>query len=83
MSWIRDPQTAGGGRSFVQFIEYNSFQTYLSIPKQLKIISIVFKWVPVTTAWRVFGLQMEKAANILNKQSLTADKGWSFILGVG
>jgi hypothetical protein len=23
------------------------------------------------------------AANILNKQSLTADKGWSYILGVG
>jgi len=42
------------------------------------------KWVPVTTAWRVHRLRMEKrspiwmvAGNILNKQSRTADKGWS------
>jgi len=42
------------------------------------------KWVPVTAAWRVFRLRMEErppiwkvAANILNKQSRTADKGWS------
>jgi hypothetical protein len=41
-------------------------------------------WVPVTTAWRVLRLRMEErppmwreAANILNKQSRTADKGWS------
>ena len=40
------------------------------------------KWVPVTTAWRVLRLRMEErpagmevAANILNKQSRTADKG--------
>jgi hypothetical protein len=48
------------------------------------------KWVPVTTAWRVFGLRMEErplirrvAANILNKQLRIADKGWSSNLGVG
>ena len=42
----------------------------------------IIKWVPVTTAWRVLRLQMEErlpvwrvAANILNKQSRTADKG--------
>jgi hypothetical protein len=47
-------------------------------------------WVPVTMAWCVLKLRMEErppiwriAANILNKQSRTADKGWSFILGVG
>ena len=41
------------------------------------------KWVPVTTAWRVLRLRMEErppiwrvAANILNKQSRTADNGW-------
>ena len=41
------------------------------------------KWVPVTTAWRILRLRMEEhppiwrvAANILNRQSLTADKGW-------
>ena len=48
------------------------------------------KWVPVTTAWRVLRLRMEErppiwrvAANKLNKQSQTADKGWSSGLGVG
>jgi len=48
------------------------------------------KWVPVTTAWRVLRLRMEErpptwrvAANILNKQSRTADKGWSSSLTVG
>jgi hypothetical protein len=41
-----------------------------------------YKWVPVTTAWRVLRLRMEErppmwrvAANILNKQSRTAEKG--------
>jgi len=48
------------------------------------------KWVPVTTVWRVLNLRMEErppiwrvAINILNKQSRTADKGWSSSLGVG
>ena len=48
------------------------------------------KWVPVTTACRVLRLRMEKrppiwrlAANILNKQSRTADKGWSSSLEIG
>ena len=47
-------------------------------------------WVPVTTAWRILRLRMEErppiwwaAANNLNKQSRTADKGRSFSLGVG
>jgi hypothetical protein len=46
--------------------------------------------VPVTTAWRVLRLRMEErpavwrvATYILNKQSRTADKGWSSSLGVG
>jgi hypothetical protein len=37
----------------------------------------------VTTAWRVLRLRMEETANILNKQSWTADKGWSSSLVVG
>ena len=48
------------------------------------------KWVPVTTAWRVLRLRVEErppmwrvAANILNKQSRTADKGWSSSLEIG
>ena len=47
-------------------------------------------WVPVTTAWRVLRLRIEErrpirrvAANKLNKQSRTADEGWSSSLGVG
>ena len=48
------------------------------------------KWVPVIMAWHVLRLQMEErppiwrvAANKLNNQSRTADKGWSSSLGVG
>jgi hypothetical protein len=44
----------------------------------------------VTTEWRVLRLRMEGSPpgtegswNILNKQSRTADKGWSSSLGVG
>ena len=44
----------------------------------------------VTTAWRVLSLRMEEeppiwslTANILNKQSRTAEKVWSSSLGVG
>jgi len=36
----------------------------------------------VTTAWHVLRL-WRVAANILNKQSQTADKGWSSSLGGG
>jgi len=42
------------------------------------------KWAAFTTAWRFLRLRMEErppirwvAANVLNKQSRTADKGWS------
>ena len=48
------------------------------------------KWVPVTMVWRVLRLQMKEqppiwrvAANILNKQSRKANKGWSSSFGVG
>jgi len=48
------------------------------------------KWVPVTRALRVLRLQMEERpliwrvpVNILNKQSRTAEKGWSSSLGAG
>ena len=49
-----------------------------------------FKWVPLTTAWRILRLWMEErppiwrvAANKLNKQSRTAYNGWSSSLGLG
>jgi len=48
------------------------------------------KSAPVTTAWRILRLRMEKrppiwrvTANISNKQSRTAEKRWSSSLGVG
>ena len=48
------------------------------------------KWVPVTMVCHILRLQMEEqppiwrvAANILNKQSRTADKGWSSSLEIG
>ena len=48
------------------------------------------KWVPVTTAWLVLRLRIKErapickvAANILNKQSRTADTGWYSSYGVG
>jgi hypothetical protein len=47
------------------------------------------KWVPMTMAWCILRLQMEEQlpiwrvdANVLNKHSQTADKGWSSSLGV-
>jgi hypothetical protein len=53
-------------------------------------LKIHLKSIPVTTAWRVLRLWMEEqpqmwrvAANMLNKLSRTADKGWSSSLGVG
>jgi hypothetical protein len=56
----------------------------------LSLLQTCCRWVPVTTAWRVLRLRMEErppiwsvAANILNKQSRTAEKGWSFSLGIG
>ena len=51
---------------------------------QLYVSAIHDKWVPVTAAWRVLRLWMEErppiwrvAANKLNKQSRTAEEGWS------
>ena len=52
--------------------------------------SVIHKWVPVTMACYILRLQIEEqpqirtaAANILNKQLQTAEKGWSSSLGVG
>jgi hypothetical protein len=36
----------------------------------------------VTTAWRVFRLGMEGNCEYMNNQSRTADKGWSFSVGL-
>jgi hypothetical protein len=51
-------------------------------------IYIQYQCVPVTTEWRVCKLRMEErppirrvAANVLNKQTRRADKGWYSNLG--
>jgi len=51
---------------------------------------VITTYVPVITAWCVLRLRTEErppiwrvAANILNKQSRTADEGWYSSLGVG
>ena len=73
--------------------EWVTAHIYLNISAFSNLFSLCIychdKWVPVTTAWRV-RLRMEEgppiwrvAVNILNKQSRTADKGWSYSLGVG
>jgi hypothetical protein len=61
----------------------------------VRCVHVIFhdKWVPVTTAWRVFRLLMKKrppppliwmvAANLLNKVLGTAGKGWSSSLRLG
>jgi hypothetical protein len=64
-----------------------------NIPDFLFLVTILLThvlWVPVTTAWRVLRFRMKErspiwkaAANTLNKQSRTADDGWSSSLGVG
>jgi hypothetical protein len=56
-----------------------------------ELIQIVFHVISgsITTAWRVLTLRLEErppiwsvAANILNKQSRTSDKGWASRFGV-
>ena len=74
----------------------NRTTKHLSIRPTLFNINYLFdiqlgdKWVPVTTAWGVLRFRMEEqppiwrvAANVLHKQSQTADKGWSSSLGFG
>ena len=65
------------------------FQVFCSV-NLLFTVTCHHKWVPVTTAWRVLRLRMEErppiwsvAANILNNQSRTDEKGWYSSLEVG
>ena len=60
------------------------------VPNFRRLAQSSDKGVPVTMAWCFLRLWMEErppiwrvAANILNKQSRTADKGWSSSLEVG
>jgi hypothetical protein len=60
-----------GHEGSFSFLYYNTFQV---------------RWVPVSTTWHILRLWMEEwppAVNILNKQSRTNDKGWSFSLENG
>jgi hypothetical protein len=69
---------------------YVKFGTYSLKISHHHICNNHYRWVPVTKAWHILRLQLEEqtpvwrvAANILNKQSRTAEKGWSSSLGVG
>jgi hypothetical protein len=80
--------------SFPQFcfiFKQITFHTIAGRYNQNKLTYFVcYVGLRVNTSWRVLGLRMEEtfsicggvAVTILNKQSLTADKGWSS-LGVG
>ena len=62
-----------------QFVA-NFRRKVLSLSMLLNVIPVDHtKWVPVTTTWPVLRLPpiWSVAANILNKQSRTAEKGWS------
>jgi len=77
--------------------EANWFEASQEIPRISRNPKVNYRthkrphwWVPVTMAWRILRLRLEErppirgvAANKLNKQSRTADEGWSSSLGVG
>ena len=75
-------------RCFV--VQFSRITTLVTDGLAQLYLTVCCLWVPVTTAWRVLRLRMEKRppiwrvpANKSNKQSRTADKGWSSSLGVG
>jgi hypothetical protein len=76
---LNTSQMATSGKWYVQTYVFHMMCTFFQD-----------KWAPVRTAWCVLMLWMEErpptwriAANILNKQSRTANKGWSYRLGFG
>jgi hypothetical protein len=84
----QEPKTAlaASGFAYVYLLDAVSVQQ-IHVAKQRKSCD---KWVPVTTAWRVLRLRKEErppiwrvAANVLNRKSRAADKGWSSSLGLG
>jgi hypothetical protein len=83
------PAPEAGNFVELLLLKREKFRTDSSL-NESEAIDLRDKWVPVTTAWRVLRFRMEErppkwmvATNILNKQSRTADKGWSSSLGVG
>jgi len=66
---------------------------YINLNNLVLMLYIFFnhdKWIPFTMTWCVLRLWVEEqptilrvAANLLNKQSQTTNKGWSTRLGVG
>ena len=87
---LDDPKKqANSARVFIK--ETDSLTNLVRNPVVFQYINRIFLCaVPVTTAWSVLRLRMEErppiwrvAANKLNKQSRTADKGRSSSLGLG
>jgi hypothetical protein len=60
------------------------FTLFVDLPPHVKWVHCHHSMVRPLVADRGYGLQIWRvAANILNKQSRTADRGWSSSLGVG
>ena len=79
-------RTVGNSNNVVFFSVYQP--TYGTVPSSPS--GVGDKWVPVTWNGASSGLRVQErppiwrvATNMLNKQSRTADTGWSSSLGVG
>jgi len=97
-SWYYAPITPGSPKWSVslRLLHQHLYTPLLSpiratCPSHLNLLDFITRTILVGPCpWRVLGLRMETrspiwrvAANILNKQSQTSDKGWSSSLGVG
>jgi hypothetical protein len=81
-------RTVGNTKNVVFFSLSISQRTELHVV--VLLVGVGDKWVPVTWNGASSGLRVQErppiwrvAANMLNKQSRTADTGWSSSLGVG
>jgi hypothetical protein len=72
------------------FVSQTTYPKYGRLFQKQPLYTLRDNWVPVTTAWGVLRVRIEErhpirrvAANLLNKQSRTADKEWSSRLEIG
>jgi len=94
-SWLisathRHELSQSGREHLTQFRRKHNICYMSSIFRIMTCGQMLSNRVPVTTAWHVLRLRIEEqppirrvAANKLNKQSRTADEGWSSSLRVG
>jgi hypothetical protein len=73
-----------GETAYIVHISYHSVATLHIVSRNVKWVHCHHGMARPRVAGRGDGLQIWRvAANILNKQSRTADSGWSSSLGVG